>query len=471
MLDPLKKEEARVSDAAPVFDPSKSTGPNLLDNRALGGLIRSRWYPGILQWPTLAVFVAIMAVLLFGPEMPGENWGTAMTWVLWWPLIPIFFLLIGRFWCAICPFAAITDLVQRFVGNQRPVPRFLKKYGVWVITALFVLITWGDHVWGIVESPWGSGVLMLALTTGAVISGAFWQRRTWCRYICPLGGMSGNYARVSMLELRGTTETCKTCSVAACYSGSDKAPGCKLFEFPRTMDSNASCNMCGDCVKSCPNDSPRLALRVPTRELWFIRKPKMDESFLAIMIAGMVLVQNITMLKIWDDIESWLRTLTGTDSLYVNFTIPFVAAIVASVGLLLVASLVGRAMNGESVKQNFAKFGYAIIPIVMAGHMGHNLFHLLAEGKALGYTTASIFGAPIPGGSAALVDNSTLVILQFIFIVLGLAASLYTAYRIARTNYAGIGRTWATFVPYAGVLLVLAGVSIWLLKYPMAMRM
>jgi polyferredoxin len=117
-----------------------------------------------------------------------------------------------------------------------------------------------------------------------VICGAFFQRRAWCRYLCFLGGLSGNYARTGMIALRATPEVCATCtSKAACYNGSAKAAGCPMFEFPRTMDSNANCNLCANCVKSCPNGSLTLTLRTPTAELWFVRKPKLEEAFLAVV--------------------------------------------------------------------------------------------------------------------------------------------------------------------------------------------
>ncbi len=210
--------------------PTHPAQRNLLHYPVVAAVLRSRWYPGILQAITAAFFVLILFQLLAGPTAAHDNLGTALTWVLWWPMIPIIFLLLGRFWCAICPFGTISDLVQKFVGNRRAVPKFLKQYGIWIIDALFILITWSDHVWGIVESPWGSGVLLLLLTTGVVICGAFFERRTWCRYLCFLGGLSGNYARAGMLQLRTNPLICATCkSGAACYNGNANGPGCPMF--------------------------------------------------------------------------------------------------------------------------------------------------------------------------------------------------------------------------------------------------
>ena len=166
---------------------SSDTG-NLLKNRFIGGLFRSKWYPGIFQWLTVLGFSLVVYVLLMGPISAHSNFGTALTWILWWPLIPIIFILAGRWWCGICPFGTLNDVVQKFVGHNRPIPQFLKKYGIWIIDALFILITWGDHVFGMVESPWNSGLLMLMIVTAVVATSALWERRSWCRYLCFLGG-------------------------------------------------------------------------------------------------------------------------------------------------------------------------------------------------------------------------------------------------------------------------------------------
>jgi ferredoxin len=450
-------------------DSNSSSNINLLNNKIFKKFIQSKWYPGIFQWPVLIVFAFIVYELLVGPSTAHDNFGTAGTWVLWWPILPIMLFLLGRFWCAICPFGLINDLIQKFVGNNRPVPKFLRKYGIWIIDAMFIMITWSDHVWGVVESPRGSAVVLLLITAGVIFSGAFFERRTWCRYLCFLGGVSGNYTRVGMMELRATPEKCAKCKVLACYKGSEKANGCPMFEFPRTMESNAECNFCGNCVKNCPNDSIKVYPRVPTKELWFIRKPKLAESFLAVVIMGIVFVQNITMIAVWKDILNWLEGVTGTTSYYVTFTITFIIAMLIPIVLLSVTGLIAKKFNGDSVKQNFARFGYAIIPLDLAGHIAHNLFHLLAEGKSVIFTFVELFGINMHG-STAILDSETIRVFQYILIVIGALGSIYTIYKIAKHTY-GNKNSIKTTVVYTILLVFLAVVNLILFALPMEMRM
>lgn len=439
-------------------------------SQLLKSILKSKWYPGIFQWPTLIVFAVIMYELLIGIPVASKNFGTAMTWVLWWPIIPLIFLLVGRFWCAICPFATVSDLVQKFVGNNRPVPKFLKKYGIWIIDAMFILITWADHIWGIVESPRGSGVLLLMLTTGVIVAGAFFERRTWCRYLCFIGGLAGNYSRSGTLELRGTPEKCAKCTVSACFRGSEKAPGCPMFEFPKTMDNNARCNFCGYCVKNCPNDSIAVSARVPSKELWFIRKPKLEESFLAIVILGIVFVQNITMLEIWAEAQQWLGNLLGTTNFNVIFTVAFIIAMAVPALLLYITSWLASLKNSESAVMNMTRFGYSLIPLDLAGHLAHNLFHLLAEGKSVLYTGLALFGINNDGASPALVSITTIEILQYTLLGLGTLASIYTAYRIAKANYKE-NEVIGSLIPYAILILGLVAFNVYLFLLPMAHRM
>jgi len=443
---------------------------DLLKNKKFKKFVKSKWYPGVFQWPVALIFAFIVFELIAGPAEAHDNFGTAGTWVLWWPLLPILLLLFGRFWCIVCPFGLLNDVVQKFVGNKKPVPKFLRKYGIWIIDITFLMITWSDHVWGVVENPRGSGILLLMITTAVIFSGALFERRTWCRYLCFLGGLSGNYSRAGMVELRGTAEICKDCKTASCYKGTSEVPGCPMFEFPKTMDSSAECNLCCNCVKNCPNDSITIGTRIPTQELWNIKKPRIEVAFLSIVIMGIVFVQNITMLKVWDEILASLENILGTTNYYITFTVTFFIAMLIPVLLLTLTGLIAKKFNKTSVKENFARFGYAVIPLDLAGHIAHNLFHLLAEGKSVGYTAMELFGMNSHGASTAILPSSTIQILQYIIIVIGAIGSIYTAYRIAKSSQSK-EKLLGTSAVYAILMILLAIANILLFSLPMAMRM
>ncbi|HEY6798821.1 MAG TPA: 4Fe-4S binding protein [Kineosporiaceae bacterium] len=471
MAAPDLVDAAPDPDALPDDSPPPA-GRDLLAYRPLAAVLRSRWYPGLLQVPVAAVFGLVAFELLAGPDTAQRNSGTALMWVIWWPVLPLVFVLLGRFWCAVCPFGVISDVVQRLVGVQRPVPRFLKRYGIWIIDAQFLAITWSDHVWGIVESPWGSGVLLLLLTTGVVASGAFLQRRAFCRYLCFLGGLCGNYGRTGAVELRADTRICASCTArAACYHGTATVRPCPLFSFPRTMDSSAHCSLCANCVKACPNDAIRIRLRPPSRELWFVDRPRVEESFLAMAIMGIVLIQNVTMLSLWTALLSSFADLTGIRDPQVVFTGAFVVAVAVPVGLLLWASWVASAWNPDGVLGNFARFGYALIPLDVAAHLAHNLFHLLSEGRTAISARSELLGGSPGGGSMALAGPGTIRVLQYGLLALGVALSAYTARRLAHRRYRTVARRRATVAPYLVLIALLAAVNAYLFALPMAHRM
>lgn len=438
---------------------------NFLDIPFVKKFIKSRWYPGIFQWSAFFVFSIIVYFLVAGTVNPSKNFGTSMTWVFWWPVVPILFIVAGRFWCAVCPFGKLSDIVRKFAGSEKPMPKFLKKYGIWIIDLFFILITWSDHVWGIVESPRGSGYLLLILVTMVVITSVLYERRTFCKTLCFLGGLAGNYSRAGMVELRGTPEICRTCKSQSCYKGNEKVEGCPMFQYVRTMDSSADCNLCGNCVKTCPNNSIRISPRVPTEEIWGIKKPKLEHASLAAVIMGIVFVQNITMIEIWEDILKAIGSVTGTANYTVNFTVAFVIAMIIPILLLLATAKLATLIKGnaEKVKENFVRFGYAIIPLDLAGHLAHNLFHILTEGKAIWFNTAALFGANM-SGDLGILPGSTVQLLQFAIILLGFVGSMYTVYRIGKK-----GSLWQ-LAPYYVFILMLTVANLYLFTLPMVHR-
>jgi hypothetical protein len=103
----------------------------------------------------------------------------------------------------------------------------------------------------------------------------------------------------------------------------------------------------------------------PTKELWFLRNPKIEESFLAMAIMGIVVIQNVTMLPVWTTVLATVNRATGITSYPVIFTAVFAVGVSIPVALLALAAKVASFRNLEGTAKNFARFGYAWIPLAL----------------------------------------------------------------------------------------------------------
>jgi hypothetical protein len=189
-------------------------------------------------------------------------------------------------------------------------------------------------------------------------------------------------------------------------------------------------------------------------------------------IMGIVLIQNLTMLRIWQNVLDRIDRVTGITSYPVVFTLAFVVAVGAPVTALWAASAAAARRNTDGIAGNFARFGYALIPLDVAGHIAHNLFHLLAEGKSVIYTAVAAVGGTRPDGSTALLGTGTIQVLQYTVLALGITGSAYAVHRIATARW-GADRMAlrATRVPFLLVVVLFAAANLVLFALPMAMRM
>lgn len=82
------------------------------------------------------------------------------------------------------------------------------NWGPWFVWALFAAILVWEEVWDLPDTAYLSGWLLIIITTGAMVCSWFFERRLWCRYLCPIGGMNGMFAKLSMTELRANSGVC-----------------------------------------------------------------------------------------------------------------------------------------------------------------------------------------------------------------------------------------------------------------------
>jgi hypothetical protein len=175
------------------------------------------------------------------------------------------------------------------------------------------------------------------------------------------------------------------------------------------------------------------------------------------------------MLDIYQSFLRWVEQLLGISNVNVAFTILFMLAMAAPVVLIFTATAFSKSFTGESLANAFAKFGYAVIPLDLAGMLAHNLFHILAEGKAIYFSFMGLFGMHMEG-SMAFVSDPKIQIMQYFLVIVGIFGSLYTAYRIAKNNY-GASKALSVSVPYFVIILILGIVNFLAFTVRMGLRM
>jgi hypothetical protein len=136
--------------------------------------------------------------------------------------------------------------------------------------------------------------------------------------------------------------------------------------------------------------------------------------------------------------------------------------------MMTAAARLSGAATGESVSKNFARFGYAVIPLDLAGHVAHNLFHLLSEGRAVFFNAAAVVDYHVTG-PAEVVSPDTVQMLQFVIVGLGIAGSIYTARKIAQRS-GSTTRPLPALIPHIVVLVLFGLVNLYLFTLPMVHR-
>ena len=72
----------------------------------------------------------------------------------------------------------------------------VKQWGPWVIYSLFLPILLWEELWGLPNNATLSAWLLILITSGAVVSSVLFEKRLWCRHLCPIGGMNGEHSLI-----------------------------------------------------------------------------------------------------------------------------------------------------------------------------------------------------------------------------------------------------------------------------------
>ncbi len=470
----------------------KSTGFNFLEIEWIRGILQSKYIQPIFQIPLLAVFIILLILAFVDIQDSGKNLAVIVIWTLWWTGIIFTFVLVGRLWCFMCPVGALSEWTSRIFKPWRQFP--VKLQNVWLANLFFVLLTWLDIQIGVVRNPMVTGALLLTITAAAIGIGMRYARRTFCRYLCPIGGLIGIYAMFSAVELRSKdSEVCRDHKRKDCYLGNKRGHGCPMFETIPQMDSNNVCNFCGECIKSCPKNNITIRVRSFFKDAWTSRKKLLDEAALAVVLVGVTIFVTGDMLEPW---AGWMNSamklfpadLLGIEYAYTVEVITksilfFSVSLLLIPGLILLASAFSNRIVGEKnhngLKQTFIAFGYMFIPIGLSMHLAHNTGHLLNESggiipalqRVLNKYTSLHAGEPKWNiAISPLMDPVYLYWIQMGILLLFYGFALYAGYRLAIARYKDHDLSFKAVLPMIAVSFVLMAANVYLLNLPMAPR-
>lgn len=371
---------------------------------ALRQFLRSPWWPVRLNYGvTLAAFALMNIVLFVGPQTRDQNIALNLFWVWWWPIILLIFPFLGRVWCAVCPFMIYGEVLQTL--SLKLWPRQLKRWpreeaerwGGWFLFGLFTLILLWEELWDLQNTAYLSSCLLLLITAGAIIFSQIFERRFWCRYLCPIGGMNGLYAKLSMTELRAQQGTCSAeCTTYQCYKGGPKkgegqeTAGCPIYSHPAQLEENRDCVLCMTCLKACPHRSVEFNLRPPGIELWTTHTPRAYEVALLFLLLDAVFLHRLPELLA---ALGWSVNLT-------NFWLHGGVAI----ALLTFPALLPLAAQGILYTLHklahirkprpFKELAYGYLPLVLMGTLAHYLQLFLTEAGRVLPVSAATIGSP-----------------------------------------------------------------------------
>ena len=411
---------------------------------------------GLVSW----VFVLVNLWLWLGPQERAHNGALNLFWAWWWPLILLAYPLVGRLWCAVCPFMVWGELAQQLAGALGWQPRRWPRgdtdaWAAPLLAAGFAAILLWEEVWNLENTAWLSSCLLLGITGGAVVGSLLFEKRFWCRYLCPVGGMNGLFAKLAISELRAEVGTCSgSCSTYGCFKGGPAVgeglatAGCPLGTHPAHLADNRNCVLCFTCAAACPHRSVQLRLRPPAADLQREMEPPAGEAGLILVLAGGVCLHH------WQRLLGWLPLAPA--SLQAGPLLPRLAfaaaalALPAGLFLLLRPLLAGRGR----------RLLYALLPLLWALLLARHLpLGMVEAGQVLPVSLAPLAGgwvARLPRWSA---DPHVIAFCQSLVLLLGTAGALVLLRRLGPR-----GQGWWLA---GGATLLLAVAGRWLVAVPL----
>jgi len=432
----------------------------------------SRWLQWSLTAITLPFFVLAILAGLFGTPAGNRNFGIVFVWIVWWAVLILLLVpFAGRLWCTMCPLPAPGEWLQRRALVQpRSAARLYtlglkwprRLRGIWLQNASFLLVALFSAV--ILTTPAVSALVLLLFVLIAMGTSLIFERRTFCRYLCPVGGFIGLYAQVAPVEIRVKNyDICVAHKEKTCYVGSNAGYGCPWLVFPAALDKNTYCGMCTECLKTCPMDNIGLFARPFAADL-MAPKGRLDEAYKAFIMLTCAFIYSLVLLGPWASLKEAAYAV-GSASWWL-YAVGFLTAnLIVTPGLFWLCTAAARRLGraGQAARQAFIEHSYALIPLGLAAWAAFSLgfvfinlsyaWQVMSDPFGWGW---NLFGSANWAWTPYL--SGLVPLLQAIILLLGLAGAVSVVLHTARVH----GVAYASTAPIIGFCAACTLAMMWL---------
>lgn len=350
-------------------------------------VLKSRWFQWTLMTLTLPFFVVAILAGFFGTPAGSRNFGIIFVWIVWWALVILVMVpLTGRLWCTMCPIPAPGEWLQRRAFIQPRAGGKLFTLGlkwparlknIWIQNFSFLAVALFSVI--ILTTPFASALVLTAFVAIAIGTSLLFERRVFCRYLCPVGGFIGLYSQVAPVEVRVKDfSICATHTEKTCYRGNDEGYGCPWMVFPAALQKNTYCGMCTECLKTCPHDNMGLFVRAPGKDLETTQGRRLDEAYKAFIMLTCALAYSIVLIGPWSVLkESAYAVATPA---WFGYALAFLAANLLIVpGIFLGCAWLTRQISFRkfSLRRTFVEYAYVLVPLGLAAWAAFSLSFVL----------------------------------------------------------------------------------------------
>ena len=449
----------------------------------VAALVKQSWFPLFVQSLSIFFFLLVITAGLIGNDK--HNIGPVLTWTWWWVLLIFLAMGFGKVFCMVCPWEGLSSMITSLsftsrvkkLGFDLPWPKWGRN--IFPAIIFFIILTWFELGRDITRSAMWTSILGLVMVSMAILSAIIFEKRSFCRYGCLIGRISGLYSLFAPLELRAASaQVCGDCHTKECYTGTETTTPCPTFLFPSKLSENSYCTLCTECVRSCPHDNLEINFRPVGTDLKNKNKFQWDESILAVVLLSLTSFHGLTMTPHWNQWNGIIRAETGLGATSV-LTVLMALMIVLPILLFWVGAKIAKKLASPTdvtAPEIFKAFSYSLIPIALFYHLAHNCMHFFMEAQHLTPLLSDPFGWGWDlFGTAGktylpLLSLNTIWYLQIICVVIGHLYGVVMADRFARRLFGDTPAAFHSLVPLIFTMILYSSFSVWLIMQPMDMR-